>query len=283
MSKGIISWKDILQAGDRESLDRRAERLSEILVEYKPVLHHRVKGPPSRAIDYRREAESSYVNGNFRSCIFSCAAIVDQVFRHEYVKAHEDKNTILKEIRGKKKGKKITFGIVINLIKQSLKDNKYRHMRPFVKKAKMLNEMRNTVAVHPAYVVSPLSEPWSLVKKINRDDILSLLKLLVKTDQKIKRAERKSMIDKILKNTKFSGLGRYGGRIPWFTLKEILDKNFDVGPLQPELVRDSIEDGILKPLALLSYKLMNEVVGGIYGIQKDARRAGGISYYPVQK
>lgn len=61
MSKGIISWKDILQAGDRESLDRRAERLSEILVEYKPVLHHRVKGPPSRAIDYRREAESSYL------------------------------------------------------------------------------------------------------------------------------------------------------------------------------------------------------------------------------
>lgn len=272
MSGKKLNWyKMLLESGDIESLDRRAKRLCEITVEFKPVLSHRVKGPPSRVRDYQREAESSYVNGNFRSCIFSCACIADQVFRHEYVKASENKKKSLKEIKNKKRY--FTFGTAINRIKQLLKDKKASHMQPFVKKAETLNDIRNTIATHPAYVDLPLSEPWSLAKKINRDDILSLLKILIKTDPQIKRTERKSMKENILKNTKFSGIGRYGGRIPWFTLQEILDKNFKVGPLQPELVRKSIEDSILKPLALRSYKLMNEVVGGVY--PKNVKRPFG--------
>lgn len=262
-------YKTLLSNSDYKSLEERAKRLEEITSKFVPYDIEK-KPPLARLRDYRKDAEISYVNGNFRSCIFSCACIIEQIFRHEYMKIFEDREKALKRIE------KVTFGHLISRIEELLDCGipKLDHLAPFIEKAKTINKIRNKIAVHPGYVDLPLSSDWGFLKKLMREEILFLFELMVETDPKIKPEKRKAMLEKKLNSIEFSGDMGYEKPKPWkVTLKDMLDKNFDFerGFVNPRQVRSLIEENILKHLALRSYKLMNEIVGGIYDMQKDVK------------
>lgn len=256
----LDKYKEILRGLDSTSLEERAKRFKELGT----IITDSQKGPPSFRMDpYQKEATNSYINGNFRSCIFSCACIVDQVFKHEYVKASENKKKALEDIEGK------TFGDAIGLVRKLSKDGKLGHLKPFIDKAETLNNIRNKISVHPGYVDLPPSSDWGLRIKLIKKDICILLKLLVKTNPQIKPEERKKMFEKTLDGIKFN-LGAGDPQPQVVTLRELLDRNFEVegGLMAPDVTREVIEESFLSPLALRSYKFMKEIVEGIYGVQK---------------
>jgi len=131
--------KELLVKLDNRTLNERIERLSRlgtytINIASKPV--------PNLMGVYQKEA-SSYVNGNYRSCIFSCAAIVDQVFRHEILQTHDDIDSVLELIRG------LSFGQIIGKVREE----ETPRLRPLLKDASWLNEVRNKIAVHPICLI----------------------------------------------------------------------------------------------------------------------------------
>jgi len=253
--------KELLRLRDSTSLEERAKRLQEI--EFGAVITDIQGEPPAdRLNEYLREAADSYVNGNFRSCIFSSACIVDQVFKHEYVKASTDKKKALEEIKGKTFGK--TLRLVCRLLSREL-----CYMKPFIAKATSLNIIRNGISVHPGYVDLPPSSEWGIVVELMRREILSLLKLLVITDPEIKPGEIEGTCEKILDDIKFRGERSYRDSQTFeVSLKDVLKKNFELDDVlvEPRQTRDVIEKDFLKPLALRSYRFMKEIVEGIYRV-----------------
>ncbi len=105
-------------------------------------------------------------------------------------------------------------------------------------------------------------------KRIARD-IHVLFRLLVDTDSEIKPEEREHMFEQKLGGIIISGHnGDLENPQSWnVSLMDVLNQNFDIeeGFIDPEQTKDVIEQDILEPLALRSYKIMKEIVEGIYG------------------
>ena len=116
---------------DERTENERASRLQELGV----MFWSSVEQPTSQRIsDYSTEATMSYVNGCYRSCIFSCSAAVDQIFRHEII--HESKNPeeTMKKIRRKPFGKIMPFA------------ENVERMRRFLVGAEQLKNLRNKIS-----------------------------------------------------------------------------------------------------------------------------------------
>ena len=119
---------------DERTEKERASRLQELGV----MFWGSVERPTShRMSDYSTEATMSYVNGSFRSCIFCCAAAVDQTFRHEIICASKNPEEKFNKLRRK------FFGQIIDLAKNT------ERLQPFLEDACWLNRLRNKLAVHP--------------------------------------------------------------------------------------------------------------------------------------
>jgi hypothetical protein len=128
--------KRILIMNDRSSLIERAERHSDLT----PI---ETIGRDNRTQrNYIPEAGLAYTNGSFRSAIFCCACEIDQCFRFEYLMAP---GTKYEDLLQKNPDKQVELGRVINICETK----KIERLKPFVEKAKLLNSVRNAVAVHP--------------------------------------------------------------------------------------------------------------------------------------
>ncbi len=82
--------KKELQEHDKKTLKERAERWQEL----PPISTDGRLFASKRDWDYTGEASTSYIVGNYRSTIFSCACALEQILRYEYLKIpsqkHED-------------------------------------------------------------------------------------------------------------------------------------------------------------------------------------------------
>jgi len=138
--KNEATIRELLASLDYRTFDERVVRLSRlgtytINIASKPV--------PNLMGVYQKEASHSYVNGNYRSCIFSCSAIVDQVFRHEILQTHDDIDSVLNSI------KCLSFGQIIG----KAREEETPRLRFLLKDASWLNDARNKIAVHPICLI----------------------------------------------------------------------------------------------------------------------------------
>jgi hypothetical protein len=118
---------------DERTLDDRASRLMELGVTHYSSIERSTSQLMS---DYSVEAAKNFVEGCFRSCIFCCAAAVDQTFRHEIIYASKNPEEKFDKLRRK------TFGQIIDLAKNTVR------LQPFQEDACWLNRLRNKLAVH---------------------------------------------------------------------------------------------------------------------------------------
>ena len=215
---------------DKRTLDERASRLMELGVTQYSSIERRVS---QRMSDYSVEATKSFVEGCFRSCIFCCAAAVDQTFRYEVIR---ESDTPIKE-RKKLKGK--PFGKILKKAKYT------ERLQPFLEDAKWLNRLRNTVAVHPLCF-------WPLLEKdemMSNEIIIEDLKNIIAFDD----AEDGEKI-------KQSFIIREDGSK--MTLADVL-----CDPTTPEasdLLMWRLDEEILKPLALKAHQIMDGIIEGLY-------------------
>jgi len=182
--------------------------------------------------DYSVEAIKSFVAGCFRSCIFCCAAAVDQTFRHEIIYASKNPKEKFDKIRRK------TFGPIIDLAKN------IERLQPFLEDAKRLKRLRNTVAVHPL-CFWPFPECETRANEIIIEDLKNIIAVVDAEDgEKIKQS---------------SIIREDGSKL---TLADVL-----CDPTTPEasdLLMWRIDEDILKPLALKAHQIMAGIIEGLY-------------------
>ncbi len=126
---------------DNRTREDRAKRLSELGAFTISLVNRPVANLMGQ---YQEEASFSYDNGNFRSCIFSCAAVIDQIFRHEIIQISKDYKGNRKEID------ELSFGQVIGKARKE----KIQSLEAILSDAGWVNDARNRVAVHPICVTS---------------------------------------------------------------------------------------------------------------------------------
>lgn len=152
-----------IENNDNSTREDRAKRQVE-LGTYTISLVNR---PVANLMDeFLEEASSSYVNGNFRSCIFSCSAAVDQIFRHEIIQSSNDYKGKRKEIE------KLTFGQVIG----KAREEKTQSLEAILSDAGWVNDARNRVAVHPICVTAETLDE-ELAKDLKLEFIKKILEI----------------------------------------------------------------------------------------------------------
>jgi len=127
----------------KESPYYKAERLAELRKIEVPKLID-----DSRGHSYYEEAEINYVQGCFRSCIFSCAIVIEFLFKHVLIYDSEDPE----EAQWRIIIEKWTFGKIIE------ESKKHPKLKVFVDDAQWLNDLRNKVAAHPLYIGTSLKK-----------------------------------------------------------------------------------------------------------------------------
>ena len=214
---------------DDRTLDERASRLMELGVTQYSSIEWSLS---PRMSDYSVEATKSFIEGCFRSCIFCCAAAVDQIFRYEVIR---ESDTPIKE-RKKLKGK--PFGTTFKLAKNT------ERLQSFLEDAYWLNRLRITVAVHPL-CFWPFPKDEIMANKVIIEDLKNIIAVAgAENGEKIKQ----SFI-----------LREDGSRL---TLVDVL-----CDPTTPEasdLLMWRLDEDILKPLALKAHQIMNKIIEGLY-------------------
>lgn len=138
--RGIIKGFSELETSEMQSRLNRLLALDSIrTVEVYPGLM-----PESAdSIDpFVREAVEAYVNGLYRSCIFSCATAVNQILVEKLMEEKGHDLYSLSPLR------EMTFGQVIGEAKKSLT------LHDIVEDADWLNRVRNRVAAHCCYLTA---------------------------------------------------------------------------------------------------------------------------------
>ena len=180
--------------------------------------------------EYLEEASFSYINGNFRSSIFSCSAAIDQIFRHEIIQISKEYKEKRKEID------KLSFGQVIG---QARKE-KIQSLEAILNEAGWVNDARNRVAVHPICVTSETLDD-ELAKELKVEYIKNILEIC---DEEIKEKILKRSI--IYPNEK---------RI---TLREVIENPDSISAFEFWLWDP--HNRIIEPIALESYRKTERIL-----------------------
>jgi len=225
-----------LKKSDKNSLERRAERLQEL-----PVIQ--VDGrlfSSQKEWDYSGEASESFIVGNYRSTIFCCACAVDQIIRYEYLKMPGHTYDELGR----------TFGQHIRVCK----NKGGLRLSEYIGQAELLNKIRNVVAVHPLFIDPPIeSDPKGLLRKeLLLEDIKRLLNLVKEI-----KPEMESEIKSTTVVSEVEGKRYIFGRIV---------SGQDDMPFNLDGFWGLIERDILKFLAFLAWCIMKNIVEGLYGV-----------------
>jgi len=218
---------------------RRLEAISSHKIEY-------IMLPAERVENFAQEAQNTFVSGDFRSCIFCCASAADQAFKDHYVNfsGYPDPEELQWEIEISK----MTFGKIIDKMKS-------RFNIELIKIAQDLNDLRNTISVHPIFLAVPqdyAENEYNLVwaNKTLIRDIRKILSFLTIKDQEKFMVEEIRLADekgKVRKKIKFSEVlsnpseaeGLVGFRVLW-------------------------EERLLEYLALTAYGLLAMLLNELY-------------------
>lgn len=235
-----------LKEADMDTLPHRAKRKQELASLIIPQV------PTLRVFDYFAEAEKSYVNGCYRSCIICSSNAVEQSLIHKLITSSEDWEKTYWEIRMEKN----TFGKIIEKIeRKSKKNKKLKTLAGCLRDAKWLNRIRNEVAVHATYIpdYSELRQTDLVIaNRIILRDIRHLLQFF--NPQKRRQFEKEPLTAKDSQG-------------------KILGKSEPLGEfLKNPMKIDSanyfewwgFQKGLLHQLALEAYERMAIVINGLY-------------------
>ncbi|MCW4022949.1 MAG: hypothetical protein NWF02_07320 [Candidatus Bathyarchaeota archaeon] len=134
-----INSKELLIKKDSDTFDKRLKNFSYIfsidsLVNLEKIPH---------AVDsFRNEARINFINGCYRSCIFSCASAVERAIKEELIISSLDPEETLWEFEIKR----VPFGKLVD------KTNRNKKLKKIREEANFLRELRNEIAVHPLQI-----------------------------------------------------------------------------------------------------------------------------------
>ncbi|HLD83366.1 MAG TPA: hypothetical protein VI979_00760 [archaeon] len=195
------------------------------------------------SMDILEEATNSYINGNYRSCIFACASVLERILTHEIIINSEDKEKTYWEI---------TIGkFMLGKIIDKVEGRKTPKFLLLIKDARFIQNIRNTIAVHPLYIQYQLPTD-------TKDEIIWKNKMMSR-DVK----EALPFLDENFRNQLLNtNLWIRDGETPGGKLKDILDDciNSDI-----RIYRDFLQGLILERLALKSYKAIKKIIEVLYG------------------
>src|SRR3989344_4766139 len=192
------------------------------------------------SMDMLKESQSSYVNGNYRSCIFACASLLDGILTHEMIINSEDKEKTYSEITSGY----CTLGVKIGMVKEISK------RQSIMDDAKFLLRIRNIIAVHPPYTHNILPDDTKVeVIWKNKTVIRTVKDALPLLDECFKKQFLGTPLWIIEGETKGGKLGDVLGD----------STNSDI-----HIYRDFFQDFILERLALKSYKTIKKILETLY-------------------
>jgi len=236
-TRNLEEYKRILEKGDKDTLERRAERCQEL----RRIQTDGRLLSSQREWDYAGEASDSYINGNYRSAIFCCACAVDQIFRYEYIKVPGNRHKDIE--RG-------PFGQTIH----KCKEQNVMSLSPFMKQAELLRDMRNEVAAHPLFVDLPAeSDPErQLRNELLLRDITTLLNLVGELDSNFRQEIESTQL-----------ISEVEGRN--YIFGEVITGQSEM-PFNLDGFWGLIERDILRFLAREAWSIMKEIAEGLYGV-----------------
>jgi len=164
---------------DKRTLSERAERLATLGSIITSSINRK---SPNLMHEYDIEARYSFINGTYRSCIFSCSAALDQIIRHEYITESSDPVKKIHELNSKK----ITFGQMIYKISKEIPS--LVHLEP---KFKWIKEARNTISVHPICIIDSRIDE-NTVNRQKTEYIKKILNLVDEPEKKRILAKKKT-------------------------------------------------------------------------------------------
>jgi hypothetical protein len=126
---------------EKAKVESRRLRLKPFSHPYFPKL------PDFRLLDYYIEAENSFINGCYRSCIICSEIAVELALKHTLIFRTPDWEETYWEIEVKK----LRFSEVIKRLRENKKQ------RESLKNADWLRKVRNDIAAHPLYIGSQLT------------------------------------------------------------------------------------------------------------------------------
>lgn len=147
-----------IKSRDKQYLKPRVQRLKEFgevagtvrLGQVNTVSYDTEKTPPIHYLQsYIEEAADSYLEGNFRSCIFCCATAAEQVIKYELALSSVDFKAEIEEIENERWG----LGKLIKRLKGRPSENeRISHLKKISDSLlNWLNKARISIAVHPPY------------------------------------------------------------------------------------------------------------------------------------
>ncbi len=235
-TRSLEECKKMLEKNDRDTLERRTARCQKLT----PIQTGGRLPSPQREWDYTGEASAGYISGNYRSAIFCCACVVDQIFRYEYMKLPKSS---YEKIKG------LTFGGVI----RECRGRNVESLLPFMKQAFLLNDIRNDVATHPLFVDIPIeSDPERLLRdSLLIEDVTKLLELVERIDPDLRHETESTEL-----RSEAEGIT--------YILGEVISQKSDM-PLDMKGFWVLIEDDILRFLANQCWHITKTIMEGLYG------------------
>jgi len=239
---GLAPFENLLKAMDSNTLSQRALRKKRL----QPLIIPEVA--TFRVRDYFSEAQDSYINGCYRSCIICSSSAVEQSLIHMLIFNSEDWERKYWELEIKK----LTFGDILNEIKKT----KIKTLTRFIKDADWLRKVRNIIVAHPTYIAD-----YTELK--GNDQIIWANKMMLKDLRKIlqffdaKKRKELEQLPLILKT-------RDGKTVKESeTLGQFLKQ-----PVKIEVANYfdwwGFQKGLLVHLAFEAYKRMSKVINGLH-------------------
>lgn len=201
--------------------------------------------PPHYLQNYIEEAEESYLTGNFRSCVFCCAAAVEQVIKYELIKSSVDPKTKIKKIEGR-----LTLGTLIGMLKEHpSKNERISKLKNFLYNLRWINKTRNSIAVHPSYASVYRKEDTEEMKIWKNERMVYYINRILDL---LSAQDHERVLD--------LNVGLPEGVSTTFRelLKDPKSKQM------PEVWYLFTSREVQQPLALETYRRMKEIIEGIY-------------------
>lgn len=228
-----IDLKEILTKNDKNTFDQRLKNFSFIfsidnLLDLEKI---------SQSVDsFRNEARINFINGCYRSCIFSCASAVEWAFKEELIISAVDPEEIMWEFEIKR----LPFSKLIE------KSNKNKKLKKIKVQADFLRKMRNEIAVHPLQIPN-------FPKSTSKNNIILTNMMMVRSFKKMMKYIDGKTRENIL-NQKVSKENNK-------TLKELLQD-----PTAPKIkiIWNFFQERLLELLAATAIGKMTLIIHHIY-------------------
>lgn len=261
----IETVKKDLREIDEQRFEKRAERLKELRENSLSIMG----SFPAKASIYLDEASNCYINGNYRACIFACSVSADQILRHEIFKLSKNQFNSLKKLEGN------TLGFCIKYFYDSIKQDSFNcQLNYTIKKFEIINKIRNTLSVHPAYTDLGDNRFWEnkVRDKLISEDVYRIYELYYNllypshlAGEKMKHFLKNYIVNfgRLKKDEKDEHMEA--------SMYDILKNNFNVkgnyfGSDANGIF--TIEQELLQPLAFETYKILGQIIKELYGGKK---------------